>query len=465
MVPFFLRVLGFGVPVAAAAALLVYGLQTQTGPQQRPPAEASRTVRVSTVEKSQFVPRVTGYGTVEPVRTWDAVAQVPGRIEYLNPALRTGAILKSGTEIIRISPQDYQLAVDEAKANVRSAEARLDELQVQAENARRSLELERRSLELKEADFERQRRLLERGTVSQSVVDTTEREVLTQRSRVQDIENTLRLSPVQIEAQRRQIEVARSRLETAQLNLDRTAITLPFDARIAQVAVEKTQFVSTGTTMAVADDISAAEVPAQIPQGQFRSFVMVSVPRDLELPQLVDQDAIRAAIERLGWSAKVRLRFDDQNVVWDGEVLRTTDTIDPNTRSVAVVVAVDDPYADARPGLKPPLVKGMFVQVELIGQPIENQIVIPRSAVHGGQVFTADDQNRLRIKDVKVRLMQGEQALIESGLSPGERLVLSDITPAIEGMLLRPVPAGDPGQDDEDPGSGESAVGRTGALQ
>lgn len=465
MVRFLTRLLGFAIPVGAAAALVAYGLQTRTGPQQRPVVEESRAVRVLAVERSSFVPSAKGYGTVEPVRTWDAVAQVSGRIDYLNPDLRSGAILKGGTTIIRISPQDYELALAEAEANLRAAETRLSELKVQAENASQSLDLEQRSLELKQADLARQRELLTRGTVSQSVVDETEREVLNQRSRVQEIQNTLRLSPVQIDAQERQIEVARTHVETARLNLERTEIVLPFDARIAQVNVEKTQFVAVGTTMATADDISAAEVPAQIPQGEFRSFVTVTAPPNLEMPTLVDQDAVKAAIEQFGWSARVRLRFDDQDVIWNGRVLRTTDAIDPNTRSVGVVVAVDNPYSGARPGIKPPLVKGMFVQVEIIGQPIENVIAIPRSAVRGSQVFVVNDQNRLEIRDVDVRLMQGEKALIESGLSAGDRVVLSDLTPAIEGMLLQPVPADASDGSGVPEGGTEPAVSRTGALR
>lgn len=435
------RFAAFAVPVAIGAGVFAAGMFMRKAPEQAPPAEEARVVRVITLKQQEFVPRVSGFGPVQPARTWNAIAQVSGRIAYVHPALEQGAILPAGTEILRISPQDYQLAVREAEANVKSARAKLAELEVSRENARQSRELERRSLELIRKDLERKQELVRRGTVSQSSLDETERALISQQSRVQDIENTIRLSPAQIEAQKRQIEVSEAKLQTAKLNLERTRIKLPFNARIAKVNVERTQFVATGTTLAIADDISVAEVDAQIPLARFRDFVMVATPQDFKLPGVsAGQDAVRRVIAGLNWTARLKLRFEDQEVTWDGTVVRTTDTIDASTRSVGVVVQVAGPYRNAQPGRRPPLVKGTFVNVEISGPPLKDRIVLPRSAVHAGKVYLVDDDNRLRIRDVTVRVRQGNVALIGNGLKSGMRVVVSDIAPAIDGMLLQPVP-------------------------
>ena len=50
---------------------------------------------------------------------------------------------------------------------------------------------------------------------------------------------------------------------------------------------------------------------------------------------------------------------------WDAEVKRISDTVDPETRSIGVIVSVPEPYGQAKPGLRPPLIKGMFAEVEL----------------------------------------------------------------------------------------------------
>ena len=104
-----MRLLAFGVPVLAAAALLVFGLNLREPPKQTPPSERSTAVRVLTIKPTEFKPRAIGYGAVQPPRTWNAVAQVAGRVEFVEPRLRSGAIMDAGTEIIRISPQDYTL--------------------------------------------------------------------------------------------------------------------------------------------------------------------------------------------------------------------------------------------------------------------------------------------------------------------------------------------------------------------
>ncbi|GMG83950.1 hypothetical protein LNKW23_31640 [Paralimibaculum aggregatum] len=446
-----IRILSFAVPVALAVAVLMVVLGGRQPPQQAALAERARSVRVITVAPVDFVPGVTGYGSVAPVRTWDAVAQVPGRIAFVHPRLRVGAVLREGLEIIRIREEDYELAVQEARSNLDAAEAQLRELEVSAENAGRSLEIERRSMEIKRADLERQEGLVKRGVASQSTLDTVERDFLTQQVRVQELENAVRLFPAQIATQRTQIAVAEARLATARLELERTSIRMPFRGRISEIGVEATQFVASGTRLAAAGDISAAEIVAQVPQDQFARFVSLAVPGDF-IPVFEDDGESestgdpRAAMAALDWEATVTLQMEARDVRWPAQVMRTADAIDAGSRSVGVIVQVEGPYADLKPGTRPPLVKGMFVRVELRGRALEAQRVIPRGALHDGRVFVADAENRLRVREVAVRAVQGSDALIAAGLEFGERVVVSDLSPAIEGMLLDPVEAAGGGE-------------------
>ena len=83
----------------------------------------------------------------------------------------------------------------------------------------------------------------------------------------------------------------------------------------------------------------------------------------------------------------------------------------------------------------------MFCEVELRGAPHTGQLVVPRNAVYDGHVYVLDAENRLRRRPVGVRSIQGSAAWLEDGLEEGERVVVSDPTPAIEGMLIKPVDA------------------------
>ena len=100
---------------------------------------------------------------------------------------------------------------------------------------------------------------------------------------------------------------------------------------------------------------------------------------------------------------------------------------------------MDNPYQNIQPGVKPPLVKGMFVEVEIKGTPVPDQIVVPRSTVTNDLVYVVDETNRLQRREVKTKLAGANFLVVESGLTVGERIVVSDILPAIDGMLLEPV--------------------------
>jgi multidrug efflux pump subunit AcrA (membrane-fusion protein) len=120
-----------------------------------------------------------------------------------------------------------------------------------------------------------------------------------------------------------------------------------------------------------------------------------------------------------------------------------SEIVDPSTRTVGVIVEVDRPYDRVVPGQVPPLVKSMFVEVELHGRATAPLAVIPRAALRAGRVYVVDEAQRLEARPVEVAFLQGDVAVIASGLAAGEHVVVSDLVPAIEGMRLVPTPDDD----------------------
>ncbi len=433
-----IRKLLFIPPILIGAAVLYFMASERDAPERKPAKERARVVRVISVQPVQLVPRVTGFGSVYPGTVWSAIAQVQGEVIYVHPALKKGAILPGGTEIVRISPADYDLAVSQAEANIRSAEAKLAELQVTETNTADLLKIERHGLNLREAELKRKRELFEGGTVAQSALQLEQRETVAQRKKVQDLENALRLLPTQRAVQREQIAVNKSQLESAKLDLARTRIKLPFDARIAEVNVEADQYAQTGSTLVTADSLDVAEVEAQIPISQFRAMVHASIPGGLTGGFTVE--SLTKILDTIGFAATVRLRAGNDIVEWPARFARASDTIDPKTRTIGAIVAVDGAYAKAVPGQRPPLTKGMFVEIELRTRAKKERIVVPRSAVHEGRLYVVSNDNRLDVRPVALGLAQGDLVVIKEGLNPGERVVVSDLIPAVAGMLLRPQP-------------------------
>ena len=80
----------------------------------------------------------------------------------------------------------------------------------------------------------------------------------------------------------------------------------------------------------------------------------------------------------------------------------------------------------------------MFVRANIEGQ-ANPSWVIPERALHGDKIYIKDENNKLRIKPVEVLYRRDNQVVIDGDLMQGEKLILNDLLPAIEGMMLKEV--------------------------
>jgi len=414
-----------GIGLAAAAWLLRSGQE----PQHAPEREVARPVRIIEAPFLAAVPRAVGYGSVEPGKTWQAIAEVGGRVVEVHDRLQVGAILGAGTVLLRIDRTDYDLALAEAKADLQATEAELVELTAREENARASLAIEREAFELATAELERQEKLAAQGAVSRSSLESQKRDALAQRQRVQAEANRLNLVPAERQVLQARLARLRSLIVAAERDIERTTVILPFDGRVAGLETELGQVATRGQVLVEAHGIAVAEVAAQLPISHMRELIPAADGSGADI-------TARSLSDFFGISATVR--HPEVTGVWPARFARISPTIDVRTRTVGVIVEVDEPYRGAKPGVRPPLVKGMFVEVELSGRPRE-AVVIPSGAVHGGAVYVAADEDRLARRPVEVSMAQPAFLAVAKGIEAGDRVVVSDLFPAIEGMLLDPV--------------------------
>ena len=200
-----------------------------------------------------------------------------------------------------------------------------------------------------------------------------------------------------------------------------------------------TQFVGAGTVLGTADSVARAEIPAQIPMTQFRSLLRAAKGQAMAKPLEINEGALSMMAKKLGMHALVRVRFNEHVVEWPAKVVRISDTVDPKTRTIGAIVSVDEAYKNVVPGERPPLIKGMFVEVEIRTNKLPEQLIIPRSALHNGKVYLVDEKSRLAIRPVMVKLVQGDFVVIKKGIAANDRLIVSDLSPAIDGMLLQTI--------------------------
>jgi len=418
-------------PLVLGVVFAVVMVRSRSGPERRVVAERRTPVRVLAVERTSVVPRALGYGVVAPGRVWTIVPQVAGRVVAKNPLARPGALLEKGALVLRVDPQPYELAISEITGQIAVIAADLDELTMRAENTESTLAIQRRSLLASERELERKRQLVADNIVAQSDVDQEESRYLQQLVRVGDLENTLKLVPSEREALEASRAANQAKLEKARLDLEHCTIEAPFHCRIVSADFEQAQYVGVGQVLGEAHGVELAEISAQVPIATLRHLV-ADLPGG---PELLAEILTGAVMQRLKLEATVRLQTGDFTPEWKARFARISGTLDPKTRTLGVVVAVDDPYELIEPGKRPPLVQDMYCEVELRGAPRPDRVLIPRAALHEGQVYVAED-SRLRRRAVAVEFTLGDFAVLTSGLAQDELLIVSDPIPAIEGMLL-----------------------------
>lgn len=82
---------------------------------------------------------------------------------------------------------------------------------------------------------------------------------------------------------------------------------------------------------------------------------------------------------------------------------------------------------------------GLFVEALIQGRRFDRLVILPTSVVFkDDQVAVVDQQDRLHLRTVKLLKREHEQAIIQAGLTAGERVLLSGLLQPVEGMQVTP---------------------------
>ena len=354
-------------------------------PEAKPRIESAPVVEVTSAERKSIRLNVTAQGTVSPRTATQLMSEVSGRVKSLSPGLASGGFFEEGEILLQLDDIDYIAAVEEARAAIARAQAMLAREEADAEVARRDWELVGKGREASEL--------------------------------------TLRVP--QLKEARANLASAEARFEMTKRDVERTRIRAPYQGRVQKRMVDLGQFVTRGAALADVFAVDFAEV-------------RLPVPDDL-LPRLdlrLDED-FEAADE--GLKVSLRAKFAGKVHTWSGFVERVEGTIDTRTRSIILVVRIDDPYGRRRQeGAGPPLLAGMYVEAMITGRLLEDTLVIPRTSVRtGNMVFVLNPDDQLEFREVELLTTDSEDVAILSGLGPGERIISSPLELPVAGMQLR----------------------------
>ena len=424
--------------IILAIGLVVFKVKTKSPIEHEALQFPTKTVEVITAKKLLFSPRATAYGNVEPAVLLKSKSEVSGKIAYIHPELKKGGSIAKGTVVLRIEPTTFEFSLDQSKAGLVSSQSSLKQLETEEKSTGRSLKIAKENLRVGEKELDRIRKIWDKRLIARSTVDAEEQKVLQLRQQVEDLQGKLATYSSRKSATQAKIKQSETQLAESEDTLGRTEVMMPFDARIGTVSVEKGEFTAVGNILFEALGTQAIEINAQLPTRQFRPLLIGIGGQVLNLQ---DPKGLQSVLTKLRLQAKVSLvGFEGNSASWQGELLRIGESIDPTRDTIGLVVAVNNPYDGVIPGKRPPLLKGMYTAVEF-SAPAQEMLVLPRKAIHQGRVYLARENNKLEIREVSILHKQGELVVIDQGIKEGEKVIITDVIPVIEGLPLKPIQA------------------------
>ena len=423
---------------ALAVGVVLFRIQTASDPGTAavaPPSVVPAAVRVRTVEPRPLRVAVSGFGRVRPVRTWEAISRVDGRVVEMLPGLAVGTVVPEGAVLIRVDPRDYEIARDRAEAGLATAKAQLAELNAQEGSLGDQLDLERQIEDVARSELQRRTTLAARGTIAESSLEQGQRDLIAQQRRVVELENQIALVPVQRSSAEATVRSREVELEEAERALSNVVVTAPFEGRVTEADASEGEYVRPGDRLAALDWTGAVEVAAEVQPGEMQRAMALLVPDLTALPTavLADRNAAERALASAGIEAVVR-STDAAGFEWPARIVRTEGAVDAQTGTFGIVVRVDDPASPDLATRRPPLNSGSFVEVVFRAEAAP-ALTVPRAALvergDGTHLYLADAEDRLARVPVEVSGRIEDEVVVSGGIAPGARVVLAPPRPAI----------------------------------
>jgi RND family efflux transporter MFP subunit len=380
------------VIIAVAIVVTMGMMRMRQQPAQNAPTEA--VVLVETMALNPVDTRITvqSQGTVEARTRTSLVSEVSGVVSQVSPAFVAGGFFRKGEVLLRLDDANYRAALSRSEAALATARSAL-------------------ALEQGQAD------------VSQREWDRMTPE---QQARISGKDLYLRKPQVaEVEAR---LAAAEADLAEARRNLAKTSIVAPYDGLVSSKSSDIGQFVNAGSVLAETFAVDYAEVRLPIPETK---LAYLDLPGAL---QAKDANASGPAVELVGNMGTSEYR-------WHGELVRTEAVLDIRTRVMYSVVRVKDPYGLYGNEHAEPLRIGTYVNAAIEGRELKNVYVLPRHTIQSGDiVWVADQENRLRSRQVTLVTVNGDDAYVSAGLQPGDRVVVTRMENPLNGIAVQTAP-------------------------
>ena len=303
-------------------------------------------------------------GRISAIEAVEVRPRVSGYIDSIS--YREGDEVRRGDVLFTIDPRPYQAALDSAKARLERARA---------------------SVVLAKLRDQRARRLLPSNAVSQEEVDSRHASYQQSQADVLDAEAAVAL---------------------AKLNLEFTQVRAPIDGRAGRAMLTVGNLAVTDqtllTTMVSQDPVYVDFDPDE------QNYLRYSIPEKLA------QQGIGSLPVRVGLA-------NEEGYPHSGSVYFVDNQLDPTTGTIRLRARLSNKLRKFTPGL--------FARVELADANEVQAILIDDKAVLTDQdrkyVYVLGGDNTAQRKDVKLGRNAEGLRVVESGLAPGDKVIVSGL--------------------------------------
>ena len=323
-------------------------------------------IRPAPADRSLTV-RLTGAVRLEEKAT--VVSEVTGRVAWVSPSFSNGGSVAANEPLVRIDPTEFELEVEAAEQRVKAAQARLWIEQARGEEDARKYSIEHPG------------------------------------SPVPDL---VRRAPWIAKAEAG-VARAQAMLKLARLHLDRTSISLPYDARVVSSDVEVGEVVGP-------DDLV----------GALSSLGVVYRTEALEVDAPIEPKELAYLAPAIGRDARVRTGEE----TFDAKVVRVSSTVAPKTRLASLFLKFAERHApDSLP--RP----GTFAEIEIDGPSYKDVYVLPESVLQEHYSVWVVEDGVLKSFAPKTLGHTGDGWVVEV-FDAGDGLVVGTLPGAREGLAV-----------------------------
>ena len=353
--------------------------QVQPDPVEEAPAPD---VIVEILTPKDFQIQISSNGTTTPLTQTVLTAEVGGEVIYRSKKFSEGSSVIEGEILAKIDDTDLQLQYKNALLQLANAEVQ-------------------HSLQLAEAEVAKE--------AWEKIGD--------------GVASDLTLKKPQLKQAEALLEVAKAQVNSAEKKLNKTEIVAPYAGRIQSVNIDLGTTIIPGQPVGALYTSSEIEVTLAVKDNDLQ---FLSIPMDGRKLDPSEQALV-----------EIRSFYKGKNQTWIGRLERVDGVIDPVTRMINLITVFKNDFIETD---KPNLPIGLFVEAQIDGIILKDIFSIPVNAIsENNEVYIVNNDSELVSRQLSILKKYSDFVIVKDGLKAGERIVISKLSTASNGIKVNPV--------------------------